>query len=148
MYEAAGWYAAWNVYAVHHHISAWATALNQSSSERAILAAINPGIASTATSVLTSLIKKYGINPHADESIVNVLGSPMVEPAYGNSRVRGEASTLTGVQWRGLLVQRLGVVLEKVNFSFDDWLPMVEGGAYSTRGLAGFGALAESLAGD
>jgi len=147
-YEAAGWYAAWNVYSVHHHIWAWATALNKSSSEHAILSAVNTSVANNATSVLAQVIKKYGINHNADKALLDVLqkeNSTQGEIAYGNSRGRGETSTLTGAQWRGLVVERLGEVLRVVNFRFEDWLGMVEGGAYSTRGLSGVKALSRGL---
>lgn len=146
MYEAAGWYAAWNVYAVHHHIRAWASALNKTSSEHAILAAVNPLVANNATSVLMSVIRKHSINPNADKGLLDVLeNTGHGEQAYGNSRGRGEQSTLTGKEWSGVLVDRLAVVLRVVNFDFGEWLGMVESGAYSTRGLSGSGALANRL---
>lgn len=136
MYEAAGWYAAWNAYAVHHHIWAWAAALNRTSSERAILAAVDPRVANNATSVLTALIKKYGINLNADKALLNVLELPgQGESAYGNARGRGEASSLTGEEWRGVVVGRLGGVLEVVNFRYEVWLWMVEGGGVFDEGV-------------
>jgi len=149
MYEASGWYAAWNVYSVHHHVYAWATALDKRSSENAILAAINPRVANTATSVLKALIPKYGFNPNADNAIVHLLNNQSMdaEPAYGNARIRGESNTLSGTQWRSLLYERLDKMLQMANShdGFDQWLILGKSGAYSTRGLSGVDALTRSL---
>lgn len=145
--QAQGWYAVWNVYAVHHHVSAWATALDRKSSEPAILGAVKPRVANTATSVLKTLLPKYGFNGKADGAIVKLLGEDGqgMTMGYGNPRVRGESKVLSGADWRGLLVERLEEVLEVANGEFGDWLGMVEGGAYSTRGLSGVDALVRSL---
>ena len=150
--EAQGWYAAWNVYEVHQHVMAWATAINQTSSERAILAAINPRVSNTAASVLETLIGNYGFNPNADKAIVQLLktqaaDNSTAEPSYGNSRLRGEVSTLSGTQWRSVLVGRLQSMLVTVSAynGYDGWIGLVKGNAYSTRGLSGAEALAGSL---
>ena len=145
--EAQGWYAAWNVYSVHHHIVAWASAINTPSSESAILAAINPRIGNTAASVLKTLLSQYGLNPSADNAIAQLLDAPTAQPqqVYGNTRVRGESSTLSGTQWRQVLVERLGEALVLANDDFGDWLTMASGGAFSTRGLSGAPALRARL---
>ena len=67
------------------------------------------------------------------------------EPAYGNARVRGESSTLTGVQWQLALKTRLGQVLDLAMGQFGHFLDAVKGGAYSARGLASVGNLTRSL---
>lgn len=70
------------------------------------------------------------------------------EPAYGNARVRGESSTLTGAQWQLALRMRLGQVLDLAMGRFEDFLGAVKGGAYSARGLASVGNLTRSLEDD
>lgn len=67
------------------------------------------------------------------------------EPAYGNVRVRGESSTLTGAQWQVVLKARLGLVLDLAMGQFGHFLGAVEGGAYSARGLASVGNLTRGL---
>lgn len=143
--QAASWYGVWNVYAVHNHFANWAAALNRTSSEHAILLAVNPHKSNTVDSVLTSVITHYGINTNADRGILTLL-KPEQGKAYGNARGRGEVSTLSGRQWRELLTGRLGEVLERVNYGFDEWKGVVgREGAFSTRGLSGSEALAERL---
>ncbi|KAL6715268.1 hypothetical protein ACLMJK_007532 [Lecanora helva] len=151
-YDAAGWYAAWNVYSVHQHIASWAVALTNRTSEHAILAAINPRVPNTATSVLTTLLKKYSINHNADSALVALLkrtAAGSKEPAYGNARIRGERNTVSGAAWRGILYRRLeGALVGAAGRygGFGEWVPMVEEGAFSTRGLAGVDALTRKLA--
>ena len=70
------------------------------------------------------------------------------EPAYGNVRVRGESSTLTGVQWQLALKMRMGQVLDLVMGRFEEFLGAVKGGAYSAKGLASVGNLTMSLMDD
>ncbi|KAL9069720.1 MAG: hypothetical protein Q9161_005304 [Pseudevernia consocians] len=149
---AEKWYAAWNAYALQHHISAWSAALSANTSTKAILAAVNPRTPNTATSLLTTLIPKYGLNTStdADAALVKLLKVPTVtpEPAYGNVRVRGESSTLTGVQWQLALEMRMRQVLDLAMGRFDEFLGAVKGGAYSARGLASVANLTTSLMDD
>ena len=146
---AEKWYGAWNVYALQRHISTWSAALTANSSTTAILAAVNPSAPNTATSLLTTLISKHGLNTslNADAALIKLLQVPMVrpEPAYGNVRVRGESNTLTGAQWQLVLTARLRQVLDLAMGRFDEFLGAVKGGAYSARGLAGVGNLTRSL---
>lgn len=146
---AEEWYGAWNVYALQHHISTWSAALAANTSTNAILAAVNPRVPNTATTLLTTLISKYGLNTsdNADAALIKLLQVPTgrPEPAYGNVRVRGESSTLTGAQWQLALKARLGQVLDLAMGQFDEFLGTVKGGAYSARGLAGVGNLTRSL---
>ena len=69
------------------------------------------------------------------------------EPAFGNPRMRGEVSTLSGTKWREVLVNRLERALMEASAynGFDQWMGMVGKGAYSTRGLKGANALTRSL---
>ena len=67
------------------------------------------------------------------------------EPAYGNVRVRGESSSLTGLQWQLVLKMRLRQVLDLAMGQFGPFLGAVKGGAYSARGLASVGNLTRSL---
>ena len=146
---AEQWYGAWNLYALQHHIATWSAALSARTSTKAILAAVNPRKPNTATSLLTTLIPKYGLNTakNADAALITLLkvqtGRP--EPAYGNARVRGESSTLTGVQWQVALEMRLRQILDLAMGRFGEFLGAVKGGAYSARGLAGVGNLTRSL---
>lgn len=146
---AEEWYGAWNIYALQNHISTWSAALSANTSTKAILAAVNPRIPNTATTLLTSLISKYGLNTstNADAALIKLLEVPTArpEPAYGNARVRGESSTLTAVQWQSALEMRLGQVLDLAMGGFGDFLGVVKGGAYSARGLASVGNLTRSL---
>ena len=150
-YEAQGWYGVWNVWSLHSHIGAWATALDEPSSEHAILTAIDPRVANTATSVLMTLLQKYSINPNADAATRALLTATAKgnEMAYGNVRVRGESSTLSGTEWRRVLWRRLDQALGDANApdGFDTWLSVVKGGAFSTRGLSGAEALIRKLSG-
>ena len=69
------------------------------------------------------------------------------EPAYGNARIRGESSTLSGTQWRSVLYERLEAALSEASAydGFEEWVPMVRGGAFSTRRLSGREALVKRL---
>lgn len=131
-----------------NHTRAWATALNQKTSEGAILASMNPRVANTPTTVLTSLIQDYSINHNVDVALLSLLNNtkPKLEKAYGNVRVRGESNTLSGTQWRQVLRDRLDDALGAANFDFDVWLEVVKGGAFSTRGLKGARDLGKRLA--
>lgn len=146
---AEKYYAAFNVYALQNHISVWSAALSADTSTKAILAAVNPRVPNTATTLLTTLIAKYGLSTStkADAALLALLKVPTgrPEPAYGNARVRGESSTLTGKQWQVALETRFGQVLELAMGRFDDFLGAVKGGAYSARGLASVGNLTGSL---
>ena len=146
---AEEWYGAWNVYALQHHISTWSAALSANTSSKAILAAVNPRIPNTATSLLTTLIPKHGLNTsiNADAALIELLKVPRgrPEPAYGNARIRGESSTMTGPQWQVVLSMRLGQALDLAMGRFDLFYDAVEGGAYSARGLASLGNLTRSL---
>ena len=143
------WYGAWNVYALQNHISTWSSALSAKTSSKAILAAVNPRIPNTATSLLTTLILKHGLNTstNADAALVDLLKVPTVrpEPEYGNVRVSGESNTLTGPQWQVVLNMRLGQALDLAMGRFDVFFDAVEGGAYSAKGLASVGNLTRSL---
>lgn len=146
---AEEYYGAWSVYALQHHISAWSAALSANTSTKAILAAVNPRVPNTATSLLTTLIPKYGLNTSvaADTALVTLLKVPTgrPEPAYGNARIRGESSTLTGPQWQLALRTRFGQVLDLAMGQFEEFLGAVKGGAYSANGLASVGNLTTSL---
>lgn len=146
---AEEWYGAWNVYALQYHISTWSAALAANTSTTAILAAVNPRVPNTATSLLTTLIPKHGLNTstNADAALIQLLKVPTgrPEPAYGNVRGRGEVSTLTGVQWQLALKTRLAQVLDLAMGQFEEFLGAVKGGAYSARGLASVGNLTRNL---
>ncbi len=146
---AEKYYAAFNVYALQHHISVWSAALASPTSTNAILAAVNPRVPNTATTLLTALIAKYGLGTatKADAALIALLEVPTgrPEPAYGNARVRGESSSLTGRQWQVALEKRFALVLELAMGRFDDFLGAVKGGAYSARGLASVGDLTRRL---
>lgn len=60
-------------------------------------------------------------------------------------RVRGESSTLTGLQWQLVLKARLRQVLDLAMGQFGHFLGAVKGGAYSARGLASVGNLTMSM---
>ncbi|KAF6239281.1 hypothetical protein HO173_002542 [Letharia columbiana] len=147
--SAEEWYGAWNLYALQHHIATWSAALAADTSTKAILAAVHPRTPNTATSLLTTLIPKYGLNTStvADAALVRLLALPTgrPEPAYGNARGRGERSSLSGPQWQVALRTRLGQVLDLAMGRSGDFLGAVEGGGYSARGLASVGNLTRSL---
>ncbi|CAD6567893.1 MAG: hypothetical protein ASARMPREDX12_000832 [Alectoria sarmentosa] len=149
---AEQWYGGWNLYALQHHIATWSAALSVNTSAKAILAAVNPRVPNTATTLLTALVAKRGLDTatNADAALVKLLEVPTgrPEPAYGNARVRGESSTLTGAQWQLALRVRLGQVLDLAMGRFEDFLGAVKGGAYSARGLASVGNLTRSLEDD
>ncbi|CAF9914302.1 MAG: hypothetical protein ALECFALPRED_009520 [Alectoria fallacina] len=149
---AEEWYGAWNLYALQHHIATWSAALSANTSVKAILAAVNPRVPNTATTLLTTLVSKHGLGTatNADAALVKLLEVPTgrPEPAYGNARVRGESSTLTAAQWQLALRMRLGQVLDLAMGRFGDFLGAVKGGAYSARGLASVGNLTRSLEDD
>ncbi|KAL9137986.1 MAG: hypothetical protein Q9175_000803 [Cornicularia normoerica] len=146
---AEEWYGAWNVYALRLHISTWSAALSANTSTKSILAAVKPRVPNTATFLLTTLIFKYGLDTakNADAALIKLLEVPTgrPEPAYGNARVRGESSTLTGLQWQLALRMRLGQVLDLAMGRFEVFLGAVEGGAYSAKELASVRNLTRSL---
>ena len=141
------WYAAWNVYNTQNHIYSWATALNANTSTKAILKSVDPRKPNTATQLLTALILRYGYNPNADKALVSLLMAPTntTEMSYGNSRLRGELSTLSGAQWQVVLYKRLEQANALAMGDFGSWLNMLDNGTYSVRGLAGVGELVEKL---
>ena len=145
--QAQGWYGVWNVYSVHHFLTAWATALNTTSSEKAILGVINPRVANTATTVLTSLVSKYGLNPNADAAMVKLAQVKIVkpEPQYGNRHSKGQSSNPTGAQWRAILYAKMQSVSDLAAGNFTDFIGMGGEGDFSVRGLAGVDALVDSL---
>lgn len=147
--EAEAFYGAYNIWAVQHHISIWASALNANTSQIAIRDAVRPRVPNNASSVLTTLISKHGLNTaaSADAALIGLLGVPTDPPeqSYGNVRLRGESSTLTPVQWQGKLVARLAQALGLAMGEFEPWLDMVEGGAFSAKGLASVEAVVGSL---
>ncbi|KAK4697242.1 hypothetical protein P7C71_g801, partial [Lecanoromycetidae sp. Uapishka_2] len=143
------WYAVYNVYQVHKFISNWATALNASTSQKAITSAIDPRVPNTATTVMITLINKHGINPHADTALIQMLQLPTQspQPAFGNTRVRGESSTPSAEQWQVLLGARLQDTLAVVMDDFDGFLSAVGNGTFSTRGLASASDLKKRMEG-
>ena len=145
--EAQAWYAAWNVYAVHAHVLVWATAINASTSRTAVAAAVDPRKPNTAAMVLTALMDKYGVAKDADAAVLDVVKLPtmVAQPAYGNSRVRGEQSTLNPTEWQALLVARLQDVLDLAEGNFTNFLGMVEEGAFSTRDLPSASEMVDAL---
>jgi len=143
------WYAVWNVYEVHQYVLSWATAVNVTSSQAAILGAVDPSVPNTSTAVMVTLINKYGLNPNADAALVKMLELPtkIPQPTYGNTRVRGESSTPSPAIWQALLVARLQDVLDVVMGNFTDFLGAVDNGTFSTRGLASASDLEAELKG-
>ena len=145
---AQEFYGAFTLYALQNHISTWSAALSANTSTTAILAAVNPRTPNTAISLLQTLISTYGLNTstNADAALIKLLGYPSRPvPAYGNARIRGESSTMTGPQWQAAMRLQLGYALDLVMGRFDLFLAAVEGGAYSAKGLASVGNLTRSL---
>lgn len=137
-HSTCSWYAVYNVYQVHQFVYSWAAALNVTSSQKAITNAVNPRIPNTATTVMVTLINKYGLNKNADAALIKMLQVPTQtpQPTFDNFRVRGESSTPSAAKWQVLLVARLQDTLAVVMDDFDAFLGAVGNGTFSTRGLA------------
>jgi len=147
--RTCSWYAVYNVYSVHRFVLNWATALNATSSQTAIIDVVKPRIPNTTTMVMVALIAKYGINKNADTALINMLQIPTKkpQPTYGNGRLRGESSTLPASMWQPLLVARLQDALQIVMDDFNDFISAVGNGTFSTNGLASAKALKKKMAG-
>ena len=150
--QAQQWYGGWNIYSLHTFIASWALALNATSSEPAILSVINPRVATTAVTVLGSLIAKYGVNPNADSALIDLIKVPSAspQPLYGGRNVEAKGQVQrhepSGTQWRQLLVAKMQTVADEAMGNFTDFLAAVGDGAFATRGLANATVLAQRMA--
>ena len=144
------YYAVLNIYAIQHHIFVWSQAISARASQDAsggIAQAINSTKTDTPTSLLQTLIHKYGINHAADEALFNLLERPTIrpQPLAVQGGPGGGRAVLDAKQWAPLLRDRLQDALQLVMKDFDQFLKMVEGGAYSTYNLALSGQLENAL---
>lgn len=151
MFEAQQWYGVWNVYSLHQFIQSWAVALNQTTSEPAILSLINPKLTTTAVTVLKALMPKYGINPNADSALLGLIKAPSAspQPLFGGpkSHVKGAPNRApSGTEWREILVAKMQSVADQAMGNFTEFLGTVGKGAFSVRGLANATVLAERMA--
>ncbi len=152
MYEAQQWYGVWNVYSLHTFIKSWAVALNATSSESAILSVINPKLASTAVTVLESLMPKYGVNPNADSALLDLIKVPSAspQPMYGGPRVQAQGQVSSGepsgTEWRQILVAKMQSMADEAMGNFTSFLGTVGEGAFAVKGLANATVLTERMA--
>ena len=149
--EAQQWYGVWNIYSLHAFIKSWAVALNQTSSEPAILSVINPKLATTAVTVLEALMPKYGVNPNADSALLDLVKVPSAspQPSFGgkNTHVKQAPNREpSGTEWRQILVAKMQNVADEAMGNFTAFLGTVGEGAFSVRGLANSTVLAERMA--
>ena len=126
-------------------------ALNQTTSEPAILSVINPRLATTAAAVLEALMPKYGVNPNADSALLDLIKVPTVspQPLFGGpkSHLKGAPNRApSGTEWREILVAQMQSVADKAMANFTEFLDTVGEGAFSVRGLANATVLAERMA--
>ena len=123
-----------------------------------MLASPHPVLSPSA--VLQDTIKKYGVDPEADAALVQLLDTPSIRPVPATTVPAGAGAAVGvpgfiggGVTSANLsklvpfLVQRLSDVLLLVMRSFDDFLALVDDGAYSGGDLASLGVLFGNLSG-
>ena len=134
----------------------WAQALSAPSSEKAVYIVtesdtVADSDAQTATSVLCTLIVKYGRDHDADDALVRLLEAEPhsttvpARPATSYGRVPTHLDEPTGAAWQPVLQARLAEVLALAMDDFEFFLETVRTGAYSTRGLAVVGQLEEAM---
>ena len=137
-------------------MSIWSQALGAATSQKAIYNVsqsdtVTDSDAQTHTSILSTLILKYGINHDADSFLVRLLeavpDSTKVpeRPASPHSRVPTHFDEPTGADWQPILQARLAEVLKLAMDHFDFFLETVRSGAYSSRSLAVVGQLEEAM---
>ena len=140
------YYAVLNIYTVQHHIFVWSQAISARESQVAIAQSMKPN-GMDDTSLLQTLIQRYGINHAADEALSELLNGPNIRP-QPLAKQGGGIGVRPGMdsgEWAPLLRRRLQDALQLVMKDFDHFLDMVKGGAYSTYNLALSGQLENAL---
>lgn len=149
-------YGAFNIWSLQHHISVWAQALSAASSQQAIDTVTKSDTtadseAQTATSVLSTLILKYGHDHDADHALVRLLEAEPnstkvpTRPSTSPGTALTPLNEPTAAAWQPVLQARLAEVLKLAMDDFEFFLEAVRTGAYSTMGLAVVGQLEEAM---
>ena len=149
------WYGVWSIYNLQSHISIWAQAISTNTSHQAISNVTTAYPDGNASTILSAIFTKYGLDLQADDALKGLLAmappntttnatAPQYPP-YTRGRVPNPADKPTVQAWIVVLQARLQEILQVSMSDFDAWFGAVKKGYYASPNLAIAGQLINSL---